>query len=180
MKKTVLLIAMASVLAVGACSHARPDLKEVRESGDYWSRMDDASALYLRGPKAQHMLHQDIAACVAQVKELVKLGAIRKAEPPKDMAYEDGLARGWDSPSEDGPLYTEYENFTDFETCMNSKGWRRMEYVTPAEAEKATTTFGETVYGLTPNFGKIGTVGEDVNRAGRRTPAPAYNYSGKQ
>jgi len=146
MKKLVVLGGCVALLMLSACA-SRPSQREIRESGDYWQRSDSTSALYLTGPKAQHQLNMDIAACVAEVKELVRLGSIRSAQPPKDLALEPGLARGWDGPTHDGPLYTEYTDFQDFESCMNSKGWERIEYVKPVEAQRATMNFWSTILG---------------------------------
>lgn len=175
MKYLLALGACVSVLGLAACGSTRPDQDQVRRTADYWSRMDDASALYLRGPKAQHTLQGDISTCAAQVKELIQLGAIRQSQPPRDMAFEPGLARGWDSPSKNGPLYSEYQNFTDFETCMNSRGWQRMENVTPVEADQATATWGEVVHGIMPTF----KTPEEQRREERKTPAPSYNYNAR-
>lgn len=152
MKKAVLLGGVMLVsLTLGACA-GRPSQKEIRESGDYWQRADSTSALYLTGPKAQHSLNQDIASCVAEVKELVRLGSIRSAEPPKDLSLDPRLERGWSGPTRDGPLYTEYRDFADFETCMASKGWMRVQYVKPVEAERASLNYVETILGRTFNY----------------------------
>jgi len=146
MKRLVLSVCALALLA-GCATNVRPTDKQIREKADYWQRNDGVSALYLTGPKAQQQLNMDIAACVAEVKELVRLGSIRKAEPPKDLALEPGLKRGWDSPTRDGPLYTEYTDFQDFDGCMKSKGWDHMDYVHPAEADAAVTNYTTTILG---------------------------------
>jgi hypothetical protein len=147
MKKLAIAVCMVALLGGCASNDVRPTDKEIREKADYWQRSEDVSALYLTGPKAQHQLNMDIAACVAEVKELVRLGSIRNAQPPKDLALEPGLQRGWDSPTRDGPLYTEYTDFQDFDGCMKHKGWERMDYVHPAEARAAAGNYSQTILG---------------------------------
>jgi len=146
MKKLVLTVCALTLLS--ACANQAPESdKQIRERADYWQRDDGVSALYLTGPKAQHQLNMDIAACVAEVKELVRLGSIRRAEPPKDLALEPGLKRGWASPTRDGPLFTEYTEFQDFDGCMSSKGWDRVDYVKPSVAERAAGNYTQTILG---------------------------------
>lgn len=147
MNRLMVAVCVVTLLAGCASNQTRDTDKQIRERADYWQRADGVSALYLTGPKAQHQLHKDIAACVAEVKELVRLGSIRRAEPPKDLALEPGLQRGWMSPTRDGPLYTEYTDFQDFEGCMVSKGWERVNYVKPSVAERAAGNYSQTILG---------------------------------
>ncbi|MCB1539243.1 MAG: hypothetical protein H6865_06620 [Rhodospirillales bacterium] len=121
--------------------------KAVRERADYWQRADSVSAQYLTGPKAQQQLNMDLAACVAEVRELVRLGSIRKAEPPSTIAMSNGMRAGWVSPTRDGPLHTEYTDFQDFDGCMKSKGWDRVDYVKPVTAKAAAANFVDTILG---------------------------------
>lgn len=157
MKNLVLMV--CAVLALSACSGTSrgggaasvaklsAEERAVRENSDYWQRADSVSAQYMTGPKAQHQLHKDIASCVAEVRELVRLGSIRKAEPPKDLAMEPGLRAGWNSPTRDGPLYTEYTDFQDFDGCMKSKGWERVDFVRPLAAKRASRNYVTTIFG---------------------------------
>lgn len=156
MKKLALMV--CAVLALSACAGSSSggganvakisaEEKAVRANSDYWQRADSVSAQYMTGPKAQHQLNMDIAACVAEVKELVRLGSIRKAEPPKDLAMEPGLRAGWISPTRDGPLYTEYTDFQDFDGCMKSKGWERVDFVKPITAQRASRNYVTTILG---------------------------------
>jgi len=156
MKRLFITVCALSLLTACA-TDPRPTDKQIRERADYWQRNDGVASLYLTGPKAQHQLHKDIAACVAEVKELYRLGSIRRAEPPKDMAMEPGLKRGWVSPTRDGPLYTEYTDFQDFDGCMRSKGWERMDYVKPAEGERAAENYAATILGHGPGWTSPGT-----------------------
>jgi hypothetical protein len=130
--------------------------KQVRERADYWQRADSVSAQYLTGPKAQHQLNKDIAACVAEVRELVRLGSIRRAEPPANVGMDPGLRAGWNSPTHDGPLYTEYTDFQDFDGCMKTKGWERIDYVKPVVAKQASTNYLTTILGHTFGWGMPG------------------------
>lgn len=153
-----LILMLCALLALSACSSSKSagtasvakisaKEKAVRFNSDYWQRADSVSAQYLTGPKAQHQLNMDIAACVAEVKELVRLGSIRKAEPPRDIAMDPNLRAGWNSPTRDGPLYTEYTDFQDFEGCMKSKGWERVDFVRPVTAQRASRNYVTTILG---------------------------------
>jgi len=77
MKKFIVLSLV--VLTVSACSSK---MTKPEDHAAFWNRTNASSALYMRGPKAQHMLHKDIASCVSEVKELSRLGTIRNANPP--------------------------------------------------------------------------------------------------
>jgi hypothetical protein len=147
--------------------------RAVRERADYWQRSDSISALYLTGPKAQHQLNMDLAACVAEVKELVRLGSIRRASPPPGLAMEPGMRQGWDSPTRDGPLYTEYTDFQDFDGCMYTKGWSRVNYVRPMVAQGAAANYVTTILGHPVGWGggssysssgRVNSVNQNFNR----------------
>jgi|GEM_PF-2503831 len=121
----------------------------LRRSADYWERTDAVSAQYLVGPKAQHQLNIDIATCVAEVRELLRLGSIKAAKPPENIAMDQNMRAGWDSATRDGPLYTEYTNFQDFEGCMNAKGWSRSDFVRPYVAARAAHNYNDTILNTT-------------------------------
>lgn len=141
MKKYLLL----SLLALTACESTT----EKRLDAAYWQRSDIESALYMRGPKAQHQLHKDIADCVSSVKELSRLGLIRDANPPGGIEMNVGLAENWQSPKGDGPLHAEYRDYHDFESCMAYKGWTRAAYVKPHIMENAKANYNTTILGKT-------------------------------
>ncbi len=138
-KKFVLPLSLASLVAASACSPVNID------DAKYWQRKNASSSLYLQGPKAQQMLHQNIAGCVNEIKELEKLGEIRQAIPAnynsgnqldQRTASQQELDQ-WDSPARDGYLYAEHSDYHDFETCMDYKGWERVEYLPFEEADRA-------------------------------------------
>lgn len=147
MKRLVLVMMSVALLAGCAESTARQSDKSIRSTADYWQRADDVSALYMTGPKAQHLLNADLASCVSETRELVRLGSIRNAEPPKTLGMDPSLRAGWNSPTRDGPLYTEYTPFQDFDGCMKTRGWARVDYVRPAVAQAATVNYTETILG---------------------------------
>jgi len=133
-KKFIILSGIAlSTLALTACGplSKKMDLEDAR----YWQRESASSSLYLRGPKAQQMLHQDLSNCTANIKELERLGEIRKAIPSNYNS--DGELTSWDTPERDGYLYGEHLDYRDFETCMTSKGWERAEYLAYDDAARA-------------------------------------------
>ncbi|MAZ76450.1 MAG: hypothetical protein CMH31_04020 [Micavibrio sp.] len=142
MSKKLLLLGSVSVLmATSACSTFSPKLEDAR----YWQRKTASSALYMRGAKAQQMLHLDIASCSNEIKELQNLGAIRKAMPTNynsGNSLEDRTAAQreldeWDTPERDGYLYAEHLDYHDFETCMYAKGWERVDYLSHTDIDKA-------------------------------------------
>jgi len=141
------LFAGLAVLTLGAC--AGVEHTSLEKESHFWERSESVSALYLRGPKAQHQLNHDIAACVSEVKELTRLGTIRKANPPSGILMHEGLATGWQSPTRDGPLYTEFRDFHDFESCMEFKGWKRTYYMRPEQIENAKGNYRTVILGKT-------------------------------
>ena len=72
---TFLTVAAATVL-LAACVPQRPVAQA------YWQRIEDRSAMWMTGPKAQQELDQNIASCVREVDELVRLDALRETTPP--------------------------------------------------------------------------------------------------
>jgi len=145
MKK--LLYTLPLLVTVMACESTHHTKSGTNDQ--YWQRSDLTSALYLRGPKAQHQLHKDISSCVSEVKELSRLGTIRDANPPGGIEMNTNLADRWQSPRGDGPLYTEFRDFHDFESCMTYKGWERTHYVRPEQAEHSQANYNTTILGKT-------------------------------
>lgn len=133
--KSKICLSIAMIAALSACSSDK-----VEESSNYWQRTETQSALYMTGPKAQHTLHQDIANCVAQLKELQRLSSIRDAIPTDtgnrvpDYNPSNSAVASADTPQRDGPLYAEYYDFVDFEGCMRTKGWERALVMTPRQS----------------------------------------------
>lgn len=140
LKQQYVAISCLSVLALSACS-GTPKIEEAK----YWQRNSASSALYLQGPKAQQMLHQNIATCVNEIKELERLGEIRRAVPANYNSGNEIETRSasqkdldhYDTPARDGFLYNEHLDYHDFETCMGAKGWERVEHLPYSEADIA-------------------------------------------
>ena len=140
------LVVLSLGLSLGACSSdpfkkKEPDMEDAK----FWQRESASSALYMQGPKAQQMLHQDMATCVVEIRELENLGEIRRAVPAnynsgntiEHRTASQAELDEWDSPERDGYLYNEHLDYHDFETCMVAKGWERVEYLPYAQADKA-------------------------------------------
>ena len=152
MKHTSLLLLSAfSVLSLAACTDMN---KELDENARYWQRKDTTDAIYQQGPKAQQMLFQDIANCTATINELQRLGAIREAVPPETFDNNgnvinpdtpDGRLANWDSPKRNGYMRTEYYDYTDFEGCMDNKGWERTKYNNYKMVDRARDTYIDTI-----------------------------------
>ncbi|MEM8833389.1 MAG: hypothetical protein AAGB32_02495 [Pseudomonadota bacterium] len=136
---------IVSTLAITACSPTIYNPTKKLEDARYWQRASASSALYLRGPKAQQMLHQDIAICKSSIDELKRLGEIRDAIPANYNTGNEMHGRTasqqkldeWETPERDGYLRNEHLEYADFETCMVTKGWERAEFLTYDEAELA-------------------------------------------
>lgn len=142
--KVASIMALGGVLAMAACSPL-PPLGQA-----YWQRVEDNSALYMTGPKAQQRLDDDIAKCVHEVDELVELGALREAMPPDTHSdYHTPLkASGdldyYDAPARYGDKKVAHSDFHDFESCMRVQGWERVRYVRYNALTKAKKTYTET------------------------------------
>jgi hypothetical protein len=136
-----------SLLALTACA-SEYNLEEAQ----YWQRKSTTSALYMQGPKAQQTLHQDIAGCTNEITELQRIGALRKAIPADtqdgkvpDPSTPEGRMAGWETPKRDGYLYAEHSDYHDFETCMDAKGWERLEYLPYAAADRARDEYRDNM-----------------------------------
>jgi nitrous oxide reductase accessory protein NosL len=117
------------VFAVSACAgKPMPALTDA----EYWQRIGTMDNAYVQGPKAQQMLHRDIAHCVAEGRELVRLGAIRDVPHYRDRRVRDKDTyelNKWDTPERDRYMFTEHGNYHDFEGCMQAAGWQRVKYI---------------------------------------------------
>lgn len=125
--KTVILLGLLTS-SVAACSYV-PSKKKA----DYWQRIDTNSAIYLHGPKAQQTLEEDIASCVSQVQELIRLNAVRATLPegaernPYKIPSSDSDSY-WNVPQRYGHKYVDHKDFHDFDSCMKHKGWQRVAF----------------------------------------------------
>ncbi len=151
--KKLLILSSLPLLALSACHGSglsgahTPQI----ENAKYWQRNTASSALYLQGPKAQQLLHKDIATCVNEIKELQRLGEIRRSIPANYNSGNEIETRtaaqqeldAWDTPERDGYLYNEHVDYADFETCMGAKGWERVEHLPYDEAELARKEYLE-------------------------------------
>jgi len=143
-KKIILSGLAVSTFIISGCGAPIGSNKKL-ETADFWQRSSASSALYLQGPKAQQMLHQDISRCSSDIKELERLGEIRRAIPAHyksgntldDRTAAQAEMDQWETPMRDGYLRNEHLEYADFETCMISKGWERAEYLPHGEAKNA-------------------------------------------
>jgi hypothetical protein len=158
MNKILPVALIASVLMVSACTPIKPPVGDA-----YWQRIEDSSALYLTGPKAQQRLEQNIAGCVREIDELVRLDAIRETTPPDTNSdYRRALdASGdlafYDTPTRIGDSKVDHSNYHDFESCMRAQGWERSRYVRMEPAMRAETTYKDT-----KDLRKYGTFGAEA------------------
>lgn len=150
--KSILLLGLGIGL-LGACTYQRAPQTA------YWQRIDTHSALYLTGPKAQQQLEQEIATCVREVDELVRLRALRETTPPNTHhPYHDALSRSGDLAAFETPkhirnLHVDHSDYYDFESCMRSKGWERVKAVRYQADARAQQNYKDTqdirTYGTT-------------------------------
>lgn len=142
--KMKMFVAACSVLAVSACAYQPPQKQA------YWQRVEDNSALWMTGPKAQQTLDQDIAGCVREVDELVEIGALRETTPPDTHSeYNRALkASGdldyYDTPTRYGEHWVSHTDYHDFDSCMRFRGWERVKFVRYQTAKQAETTYKDT------------------------------------
>lgn len=148
------LLTGAVALTLAACDTLPPQNVELANA-HFWQRAETSSAIYQRGPKAQQMLHRDIAECTHEVRELKRLGIVRGATPADanssgaipDQNTPQGRLDSWDTPTREGYLLTEHTDFHDFETCMMTKGWERVEYLPHDLAETARDNYVQAITG---------------------------------
>ena len=146
-KHIILGVTTAATLGLSACHGVGSGTSHVNlNHADYWQRQSASSAIYMDGPKAQQMLHQDIAGCVVEIRELENLDEIRRVIPANhytgntregERTVAQRQLDGWDTPERDGYLLNEHLDYHDFETCMHAKGWERAEYLPYTDADKA-------------------------------------------
>jgi hypothetical protein len=139
-----MLVMTGGLLALSACAYQAPVAQA------YWQRVEDNSALWMTGPKAQQQLDQDIAGCVREVDELVELGALRETTPPDTHSeYHRALdASGdlsfYDTPTRLGSHRVSHTDYHDFESCMRVRGWERVRFVRYSTANQAQKTYKAT------------------------------------
>ena len=141
------------VLAVSACTYTPP----VGQA--YWQRVEDNSAMWMTGPKAQQQLDQDISGCVREVDELVELGALRETTPPDTHSEyhralkASGVLDHYDTPTRYGNHKVSHTDFHDYESCMRFKGWERVDFVRYQAARQAKAVYNDTqslrIWGMT-------------------------------
>jgi hypothetical protein len=142
--KVKMLVAACGLLALSGCAWQPPTGQA------YWQRVEDNSALYMTGPKAQQGLEENIATCVREVDELVELGALRETTPPDTHSdYFRALkASGdldyYDTPTRYGEKMVSHSDFHDFDSCMRFKGWERVKFVRYQVAAQAQDTYKDT------------------------------------
>ncbi|MBI4030731.1 MAG: hypothetical protein HY370_03575 [Proteobacteria bacterium] len=152
-KRLTLAIYCMALIGLAACDTYSEDrlLMDAR----YWQRANVREATYMEGPKAQQMLHRDISRCVTELRELDRLGSLHHALPGETTKYgevpdpsmPEGAMDQWETPQRDGMLRAEMLPYHDFETCMQAKGWERLEYMPYEMADRARENYLDTIIG---------------------------------
>lgn len=150
--RTYLMIGATASLLLAACASGNVTNYDLDHRAQYWQRADASSSLYMRGPKAQQMLHKDIAGCVVELRELERLGSIRKQIPAEtengtapDPNTPAGQLASYETPERDGHLRAEFLDYHDMEGCMEHKGWQRVKYVPYEVSKEARDVYVETI-----------------------------------
>ena len=146
------LMVASTALTLTACAGGFSQ-KDLEDKGQYWQRTSASSAVYMRGPKAQQILNRDISTCVVELKELQRLGSIKEAFPagldqngfPIDPDSPEGKMAKFDTPVRDGSMIAEVYDYTDFESCMRTKGWQRAEVLPRDVANAGRENFTKTI-----------------------------------
>lgn len=169
-----MLVIAGGVMLVSACQYTPPT------GNAYWQRVEDSSALWMTGPKAQQQLDQDIAGCVREVDELVELGALRETTPPDTHSeYHRALkASGaldyYDTPTRLGNHKVSHTDFHDYESCMRHRGWERVSFIRYQTARQS-----QEVYKNTQEIRTWGVSGEAaVKKQEEKVEAIKTSYSG--
>jgi hypothetical protein len=148
-------LAGIALVSLGACTDSVASRTNLANA-QYWERSNASSAIYLNGPKAQQMLQRDIAHCVTDVRELERLGSIRPSVPGDvhkpnlivpDPRAPEGALELEQTPRRDHYLYAEYYDYHDFESCMNNKGWTRLQYLPYDRADQSCLDYLEAISG---------------------------------
>lgn len=148
---------LVSALAVSACEATPKDPNNFQ----YWQRSSASSAIYMQGPKAQQMLHRDIARCVSEVKELERLNKTQDAlivEKRTGRLLDPDRKKmlGYDTPEYNGYLLSEHKDYQDFDSCMAFKGWERTRSINYEIADRARDNYLKSLesYGYQSKVGK--------------------------
>lgn len=146
------IITSAALLGLAGCEDFVRK-SELETNARFWQRKNVTEAAYMEGPKVQQMLHRDIARCVTELRELQRLGLLRTVTPAETMingqvpdpGSPEGALAQWETPKRDGALRAEFSEYSDFETCMQAKGWERMEHVPYDVALRSREVYSATI-----------------------------------
>lgn len=151
--RVLTLLSLCALPLIGCAGEYNGKVKF--KEAQYWQRIHASEAAYTRGPKAQQMLNRDIARCVTELRELVRLGTL-PASVQEDFTPElkdpdvNRILKTWDEPERNGYLYREYSDYQDFEGCMLHKGWERTMYVPYDIATEGRDAYLESIAHLKP------------------------------
>ena len=143
----------AALLTLNACDTIYSERAALETNARFWQRADVKEASYMEGPKVQQMLHRDISRCVVEMRELERLGTLRTITPAETMMggevrdphSPEGALAQWETPKRDGALRAEFSEYSDFETCMQAKGWERVEHVPYDVAYRSREVYSKTI-----------------------------------
>ncbi len=148
-----LITAALTGVALAGLTACSPYYQFGDQDPSYWQRSNVSEATYMEGPKTQQMLQRDISRCVTELRELTRLGALRVATPANteidpdvpDVSTAQGQMAQNDAPGHNGYLLAEHTNYDDFETCMQEKGWERVEHLPYDIAKTSRANYIETL-----------------------------------
>ena len=142
----ILLIASTMALPANAVSSD----KTIDREGQYWQRINAASAAYTHGTKAQQLLNHNIAFCTAELKTLQQLGDVKRplSQNPKGgfQSVKESEYYGWKTSQAQGVDLGGHGEYHDFEGCMLSHGWERVKHVPYDVASQARDTYKAAHY----------------------------------
>ena len=139
---------IASTLAPSASAMSSD--KTIDREGQYWQRINAASAAYTHGTKAQQLLNHNIAFCTAELKTLQALGDVKRplSQNPKGgfQTVRESEYYGWKQGEQQGVDLGGHGEYHNFEGCMLSHGWERVKYVPYSVASKAHDSYKAAHY----------------------------------
>ncbi|MGH1397864.1 MAG: hypothetical protein ACRBCT_01490 [Alphaproteobacteria bacterium] len=122
--------ALLSTLTILSACNAMPKT----DAPDYWQRVSASEAAHIRGASAQSILNRDIAHCMTELKELVRLGEIKIPQPEPTHPLMPAAQK-------DTNLLDNHAAADNFQSCMENNGWERTITLNKATLERASHSY---------------------------------------
>lgn len=174
-----------AILLIAAPALAN-DNKIIDREGQYWQRINAASAAYTYGTKAQQLLNHHIAFCTAELQTLQTLNDVKLpiARNPKGgyQSVKESEYYGWKRSDPQGVDLDNHGEYHNMEGCMLSHGWERVKHVPYSVASKARDSYKAAHYKTAIEQAKMDKRRATKSRRGKtggkdRAHEPNENYN---